>query len=57
MKSFSKEELAQYNGQNGEPVYIAHKGNVYDVSESKLWKGELARHSFPCTGFSEVGKS
>ena len=41
MKSFSKEELAQYNGQNGEPVYIAHKGNVYDVSESKLWKGGL----------------
>ena len=41
MKSFTKEELAHYNGQNGQPVYIAHKGNVYDVSESKLWKGGL----------------
>jgi predicted heme/steroid binding protein/uncharacterized membrane protein len=41
MKSFTKEELAQYNGQNGQPVYIAYKGNVYDVSESKLWKGGL----------------
>jgi len=41
MKSFTKEELAQYNGQNGQPVYIAHKGNVYDVSDSKLWKGGL----------------
>ena len=47
MKRFTKEELAQYNGQNGNPVYIAHKGNVYDVSESKLWKGGLhmRRHS------------
>jgi predicted heme/steroid binding protein/uncharacterized membrane protein len=41
MKSFSREELAKYNGQNGQPVYIAHKGNVYDVSESKLWKDGL----------------
>jgi predicted heme/steroid binding protein/uncharacterized membrane protein len=41
MKSFTKEDLAQYNGQNGQPVYIAHRGNVYDVSDSKLWKGGL----------------
>lgn len=41
MKSFSKEELAQCDGQDGKPVYIAHKGNVYDVSESKMWKGGL----------------
>jgi predicted heme/steroid binding protein/uncharacterized membrane protein len=41
MKSFTQQELAQYNGQDGKPVYIAHKGNVYDVSESKLWKGGL----------------
>jgi predicted heme/steroid binding protein/uncharacterized membrane protein len=41
MKRFTKEELAQFNGQDGKPVYIAHKGNVYDVSESKLWKGGL----------------
>lgn len=41
MKRFTKEELAQHNGQDGKPVYIAHKGNVYDVSESKLWKGGL----------------
>jgi predicted heme/steroid binding protein/uncharacterized membrane protein len=41
MKRFTREELAQFNGQNGNPVYIAHKGNVYDVTESKLWKGGL----------------
>jgi predicted heme/steroid binding protein/uncharacterized membrane protein len=41
MKRFTKEELAQYNGHNGHPVYIAYKGSVYDVSESKFWKGGL----------------
>jgi predicted heme/steroid binding protein len=41
MKRFNPEDLAQCNGQNGNPVYIAHKGNVYDVTESKLWKGGL----------------
>lgn len=41
MKCFTKDELAQFDGQDGRPVYIAHKGNVYDVSESKLWKGGL----------------
>ena len=47
MKCFTEKELAQCNGQNGNPVYVAHKGNVYDVSESKLWKGGLhmRRHS------------
>jgi predicted heme/steroid binding protein/uncharacterized membrane protein len=38
MKEFGLEELAQYNGENGKPVYIAHGGNVYDVSASKMWK-------------------
>jgi len=39
MKEFIKEELAQYNGRNGNPVYIVYKGKVYDVSASFLWKG------------------
>ena len=37
MKEFDAEELAGYNGENGNPVYVAYQGNVYDVSESKLW--------------------
>jgi predicted heme/steroid binding protein/uncharacterized membrane protein len=41
MKRFTKEELAQYNGQADKSVFLAHKGNVYDVSGSKLWKGGL----------------
>jgi predicted heme/steroid binding protein/uncharacterized membrane protein len=38
MIEFSPEELAQYNGENGKPVYVAHQGKVYDVSSSKMWK-------------------
>ncbi len=38
MTEYSPEELAQYNGENGKPVYVAHQGKVYDVSASKMWK-------------------
>ena len=47
MKEFDATELAQYNGENGKPIYIAHAGKVYDVSESKLWRSgvHMKRHS------------
>lgn len=32
------EKLKQYNGQNNQKAYIAYKGNVYDVTNSPLWK-------------------
>lgn len=38
LKEFTREELAKFNGEDGQPLYIAHDGKVYDVSESKLWK-------------------
>lgn len=41
MKEFDSDELSQYNGENGTPIYIAHAGKVYDVSESKLWRNGL----------------
>jgi predicted heme/steroid binding protein/uncharacterized membrane protein len=46
IKEFSPEELAQFNGQDGKPVYIAHGGKVIDVTDSKLWKGgiHMKRH-------------
>jgi len=45
-KQFTLDELAQYDGTDGKPVYIAHKGKVVDVSGSKLWKSgkHMARH-------------
>jgi predicted heme/steroid binding protein/uncharacterized membrane protein len=41
MKEFTLKMLAENNGENGKPIYVAHKGKVYDVSESRLWKGGL----------------
>jgi len=32
------DELKKYDGKDGRPAYIAYKGNIYDVTNSKLWK-------------------
>ena len=46
MKEFDSDELAKYNGENGNPVYVAYDGKVYDISESKLWRNgvHMKRH-------------
>ena len=36
-RKISKDELAQNNGKEGKPAYIAFKGMVYEVSESAFW--------------------
>ena len=41
MQEFDIAELKKFDGNNGRPVYVAHKGKVYDVSNSKLWKNGL----------------
>ena len=41
MKEFNVDELARYNGENGNPMYVAHDEKVYDVTESKLWRKGL----------------
>lgn len=38
MRNFSKNELALYNGQDREQIYVAFQGKVYDVSASRLWR-------------------
>lgn len=38
-KTFTRNELAKYNGQNGQPAYVAYKGIVYDVSNVPQWAG------------------
>jgi predicted heme/steroid binding protein len=39
-------ELNAFAGEDGRPAYIAFKGIIYDVSESKLWRSgnHMKRH-------------
>ena len=36
-KKFTREELAKYDGKNGNRAYVAFEGKVYDVTDSPLW--------------------
>jgi predicted heme/steroid binding protein len=36
-RKITKNELAQNNGRDGKPAYVAFKGTVYDVSASAFW--------------------
>lgn len=36
-QQFTREQLAQYNGKNGRPAYVAVKGIVYDVTNNAAW--------------------
>ncbi len=46
MKEFDAAELAKFNGENGNPVYVVYKGKVYDITGSKLWRNgmHMKRH-------------
>jgi predicted heme/steroid binding protein len=37
MKEFTLDELAEFDGRDGRPAYVAYEGTVYDVSESAMW--------------------
>lgn len=41
MQEFDITELEKFDGNNGRPIYVAYKGKVYDISNSKLWKNGL----------------
>ena len=36
-KKFASEDLKQFDGLNGHPLYIVFKGKIYDLTSSKLW--------------------
>jgi predicted heme/steroid binding protein len=36
---FTTSELATFNGQNGQPAYVAVDGVVYDVTNNPSWAG------------------
>jgi predicted heme/steroid binding protein len=37
--TLTKTQLSQYNGQNGQPAYVAVNGVIYDVSSLPQWQG------------------
>ena len=39
LRTFTAEELAKYDGKNGNPAYVAVNGKVYDVTNVPEWKG------------------
>jgi predicted heme/steroid binding protein/uncharacterized membrane protein len=47
MNEIEPDELGKNNGKNGNPAYIAHQGNVYDVTKSAKWKNgfHMLRHN------------
>jgi predicted heme/steroid binding protein len=38
MKTYTKQQLALRNGQDKPEIWVAYKGEIFDVSESRLWK-------------------
>jgi predicted heme/steroid binding protein/uncharacterized membrane protein len=52
------EELGQFDGKEGRPAYIAYNGNVYDVTNSRLWKdGNHARKHQAGTDLTDILKT
>jgi predicted heme/steroid binding protein/uncharacterized membrane protein len=47
MKEFDLERLKECNGKDGKPVYVAYKGRVIDVTNSKFWKTGLHMKRHP----------
>lgn len=39
MKDMTLTELAEFNGRDGKPAYVAYNGVIYDVTESAMWGG------------------
>lgn len=37
--NLTKAQLKNYNGQEGKPAYVAVDGIIYDVTQSRLWRG------------------
>ncbi len=38
-KQFTLDDLKKYNGQDGNPAYVAIDGIVYDVTDVEPWAG------------------
>lgn len=46
-KVITRDELAKYNGQAGQPAYVAVEGVIYDVSAKPAWQGAATMETWP----------
>jgi predicted heme/steroid binding protein/uncharacterized membrane protein len=46
-RDISSEQLAHFDGTEGKPAYVAYKGIVYDMTNSRLWKSgkHMVKHA------------
>lgn len=44
LPTFTADELKEYNGKDGKPIYISLKGVVYDCSSGRSYYGEGEDH-------------
>ena len=52
MRTFTLEELSQYNGKDGQPAYVAVDGVVYDGTNVEAWKD--GEHKLGLTAGNEL---
>lgn len=38
LKSYSKAQLALCNGQDKDEIWCSYKGNIYELTHSRMWK-------------------
>lgn len=38
MNTYTQAQLARRNGQDRPEIWVAYKGYIYDVTDSRLWK-------------------
>lgn len=38
MQTYTRSQLALRNGQDKPEIWVAYKGQIYDVSNSRLWR-------------------
>lgn len=55
----SLEALAQYDGRHGQPAYFAYRGEIFDATESRLWKqgAHMGRHQAGCDLTEVLGQA
>lgn len=38
MKEYTVSQLALRNGQDKQEIWVAYRGDIYDVTDSRLWR-------------------